>query len=90
MKTFSMRARAALATFLCVVAFPALALAQEFVKISGKEADDVPAGPFVGIAYGFIWIAILAYVVSVARGLNRVRGELDDLRRKLDGVSGKQ
>jgi CcmD family protein len=79
-----------MATFLCVVAFPALALAQEFVKISGKAADEVPAGPFVGIAYGFIWVAILAYVISVARGLNRVRGELDDLRRKVDVASGKR
>ena len=46
----------------------------------------MPAGPFVGIAYGFIWVAILAYVVFVARGVGRVRGELDDVRRKLDAA----
>jgi CcmD family protein len=88
--TRTRRARAALTALLCVVVFPALAFAQEFVKISGKQADEVPAGPFVGIAYGFIWLAILGYVVFVARGLGRVRGELDELRRKLDAASGKR
>jgi CcmD family protein len=80
------RAVAALTAF----ALPAVAFAQEFVKVSGKEADEVPAGPFVGIAYGFIWVAILAYVVFVARGLGRVRGELEDLRRKIDAAGGKR
>jgi CcmD family protein len=84
------RARAALMVLLAAVAFPAVASAQEFVKISGKTADEVPAGPFVGIAYGFIWVAILAYVVFVARGLGRVRAELDELRRKLDAAGGKR
>jgi CcmD family protein len=81
MKSFS-RALAALTAF----AVPAVAFAQEFVKVTGKEADEVPAGPFVGIAYGFIWVAILAYVVFVARGLGRVRGEIEDLRRKVDAA----
>jgi CcmD family protein len=88
--TRTMRARAALTALLGVVIFPALAHAQEFVKISGKAADEVPAGPFVGIAYGFIWLAILGYVVFVARGLGRVRGELEELRRKLDAAGGKR
>jgi CcmD family protein len=67
------------------LAAPALAFAQEFEKVTGKVADEVPAVPFVGIAYGFIWIAILGYVVFVARGVARVRGDIDELRRKLDG-----
>jgi CcmD family protein len=69
---------------------PALAFAQEFQKVEGKLTEDVPAGPFVGIAYGFIWIAILAYVLFVARGLARVRGEVEALRRKLDEAGGKR
>jgi CcmD family protein len=73
-----------------VVAVPAAALAQEWEKVQGKVADEVPAGPFVAIAYGFIWIAILGYVLFVARGLSRVRGELEDLRRKIDGASSKR
>src|SRR5207244_5979990 len=33
-----------------------------FVRVEGKQADEIPAVPFVGIAYGFIWIAVLVYV----------------------------
>jgi CcmD family protein len=74
-------------TTVTVACLPVLAHAQEFEKVTGKVVDEVPAGPFVGIAYGFIWIAILGYVLFVARGLARVRGDIADLRRKLDGKS---
>jgi CcmD family protein len=80
------RACAALVAAVATLAVPALALAQEFQKVDGKLGEEVPAGPFVGIAYGFIWIAILAYVLYVARGLGRVRGDLEELRRKLDAA----
>jgi CcmD family protein len=65
---------------------PAAALAQEFQKVEGKLADDVPAVPFVGIAYGFIWLAVLVYVFVLGRGLGRVKTEIEDLRRRLDGA----
>jgi CcmD family protein len=80
------RALAALAAFVATASLPALALAQEFQKVEGKLADEVPARPFVALAYGFIWVAILAYVVFVARGLGRVRGDVEELRRKLDAA----
>jgi CcmD family protein len=83
MKTLG-RLSAALATFAALIALPAAALAQQFEKVRGAATDEVPAGPFVGIAYGFIWVAILTYVFFVARGVARVRGELDDVRRKID------
>jgi CcmD family protein len=79
-----------LVAFATTAALPALAFAQQFEKVQGKVADEVPAGPFVGIAYGFIWVALLGYVLFVAKGLARVRGELDDLRRKVDAASGKR
>lgn len=69
-----------------VLAAPGLALAQEFQKVEGKIADNVPAVPFVGIAYGVIWLAVLVYVLVVARGLGRVNAELAELRRKVDGA----
>jgi CcmD family protein len=69
---------------LLALAAPLSALAQQFEKVQGAPAQEVPAVPFVAIAYGFIWVAILVYLVSVARGLGRVRNELGDLRRKLD------
>jgi CcmD family protein len=81
-------AGAAAALFLAVLLSPAVLAAQEFQKVEGRVADEIPAVPFVGYAYGFIWVAVLAYVVYVARGLNRVSSEVDELRRKLDGTSG--
>jgi CcmD family protein len=80
-------ALASAAAALTVVFTPALAFAQEYEKVSGKVTEEVPAVPFVGIAYGFIWVAILGYVVFVARGVGRVREDIDELRRKLDGKS---
>jgi len=65
---------------------PGLALAQEFQKVEGPLRPELPATPFVAAAYGFIWIAILVYVLVVARGLSNVRKDLADLRKKLDGA----
>ena len=72
-----------LAGALCWLA-PALAVAQEFEKVSGAAREELPAGRFVAAAYGFIWIALLIYVVAIARGLGRVRQELGALKKKLD------
>ena len=68
-----------------VLAAPAAALAQEFQKVdeTKKLADNVPAVPFVGIAYGVIWVAVLVYVLAVARGLGRISSEMDELKRKI-------
>jgi hypothetical protein len=63
---------------------PALAVAQEFEKVSGAAREELPAGRFVAAAYSFIWIALLIYVVSIARGLGRVRQDLAGLKKKLD------
>jgi CcmD family protein len=63
---------------------PAVAVAQEFVKVENAAREQLPAPEFVGAAYGFIWFAILVYVFFVARGLGRVRAEVEDLRRRLD------
>ena len=62
---------------------PALAVAQEFQKVSGPLREELPATPFVAAAYGFIWIALLAYVVLLARGVGRVRKDLAELRAKI-------
>ncbi len=63
---------------------PALAAAQVFEKVSGAVREELPAGRFVAAAYGFIWIAVVVYVVSIARGLGRVRKELGDLKSRID------
>jgi CcmD family protein len=84
--TKARRTLLAIAALAITTLAPALALAQEFVKVEGKAGEEVPAVPFVAIAYGFIWVAILAYVVFVARGVSRVRGEIEELRRKVDAA----
>jgi CcmD family protein len=63
-------------------------MAQQYQKVEGPIADNIPAVPFVGIAYGVIWAAVLVYVLVVGRGLGRVNQELGELRRKLDGGAG--
>jgi CcmD family protein len=78
---------------LCQVLVAALvgaapARAQDFVKVADDAREQLPATPFVGVAYGFIWVAILVYVFGVARRLGRVQGELEDLRRRLDRGPG--
>ena len=69
--------------FAALALAPALAVAQEFQKVSGPLREELPATPFVAAAYGFIWIALLAYVVLLARGVGRVRKDLAELRGKI-------
>ena len=45
------------------------------------------AGPLVATAYGFVWIAVLGYVVYLGRGIRRVDGELAELESKLKSLS---
>ncbi len=60
------------------------ALAQQFEKVENIPRQEIPAGRFVSIAYGIIWLAILAYIVIVAAGVKRVDQEIADLKRKVD------
>ena len=73
----------ALGTLASLALAPALAVAQEFQKVSGPLREELPATPFVAAAYGFIWIALLAYVVWLARGLGGVRKDLAELSAKI-------
>ena len=61
------------------------ALAQEFVKVADGSREQLPATPFVGLAYGFIWLALLLYVLHTARELGRLDRALTQLRRRLEG-----
>ena len=75
--------RAALAAVVLAVSSGA-ALAQQFEKVENIPKQEIPAGRFVGIAYGIIWLAVLTYVLFVAGGLKRVNQEIADLKRKVD------
>jgi CcmD family protein len=76
-----------LAVLAAALLAPAAALAQEFQKVDRPAGEQIPAVTFVAIAYSFIWVAVLVYVLFVARALGRVRGEITDLRRKLDSAA---
>jgi CcmD family protein len=60
------------------------ALAQQFEKVENLPRQEIPAGRFVAIAYGIIWLAILTYVVIIAAGVKRVNQEIADLKSKVD------
>ena len=75
--------RAAALAAIAVAAWSGAAVAQQFEKVENIPKQEIPAGRFVSIAYGIIWLAVLAYVVFVAGGLKRVNQEIADLKRKL-------
>jgi len=60
------------------------ALAQVFDKFNESAREEMPATPFVAGAYAFIWVALLAYVFLIARGLRRAEADVAELRRRLD------
>jgi len=69
-------------------ALPALA-ADEFEPVNEAARVKTDPNPFILAAYGFIWVAVLVYVVMVARGLGKTQGEVEALRRRIDGGGGK-
>jgi len=54
-----------------------------FVPVSQlPPAEELPPGPLVLGAYGFIWAAVLGYVWSLARRLNAVQKDFDALAKR--------
>ena len=60
------------------------AFAQQFEKVENLPRQEIPAGRFVAIAYGIIWLAILTYVAIVASGIKRANQEIAELKRRLN------
>jgi CcmD family protein len=78
------RIRIALFAAVALVAWTGTRSRRSSRRSKTSEAGD-PAGRFVSIAYGIIWLAVLAYVVMVAAGLKRVNQEIADVKRKRIG-----
>jgi len=58
---------------------------EEFVPIDQlPPSEQLPGGVFVVIAYGFIWIAAMAYLGSIWRRLGRVQNEIETLRQRAE------
>jgi CcmD family protein len=77
--------------FAVLLTAPAVATAsqpqppKEFVPIDEvPPGEQIPAINMVAAAYGFVWVAVMGYVWSIARRLKHVETELADLesRRK--------
>ena len=49
-----------------------------------KPQDTIPAPRLVAAAYGFVWVAVLAYVWSVRKRLTTVERELQAISRRVD------
>ena len=61
--------------------------AEGFVPVNGdmmQKGESIPASRLVGLAYGFIFAAVLVWVASVARRSRRVEEDMDALKRKLE------
>jgi CcmD family protein len=73
---------------LAVLLAPSLVAGQpqppkEFVPVDEvPPGEQIPAINLVAAAYGFVWIAVLGYVWSIARRLKQVESELDDLQSR--------
>ena len=54
-----------------------------FVPVSQlPPTEELPPAPLVLGAYGFIWVAVLVYVWSIARRLNAVQKDFDALSKR--------
>lgn len=56
----------------------------EFVPLREvPRTEQIPAAPFVFIAYAIVWLAVLFYVWTLWRRQGRVEKELHELQHKL-------
>ncbi|MGE0865836.1 MAG: CcmD family protein [Vicinamibacterales bacterium] len=55
----------------------------EFVPVDDiPQGEQIPAFTMVAAAYGFVWVALLGYVWSLASRLQKVEAELADLESR--------
>lgn len=58
--------------------------------MNGPTVDEsIPAGPLLAAAYGFVWLAVLGYVLLTGRGLRKVETDLAELDAKISKLSKK-
>jgi hypothetical protein len=69
---------------------PARGLAQTFEKFNESARDQLPSSPFVAGAYAFIWLALLTYVLVLARGLRSAQNDIQSLKRRVQERDGVQ
>jgi CcmD family protein len=56
----------------------------EFVPVDSVPlSDQLPAAPLLVSAYAFVWLAVMLYLWSIWRRLNKVEDEMRALAQKL-------
>jgi CcmD family protein len=56
----------------------------EFVPVDSlPAADQLPAAPLLVTAYAFVWLAVMVYLWSIWRRLNKVEDEMRALAQKV-------
>ncbi len=86
-----MRLRRLLIAFTSFVLLSAPAMAwqppagqSEFVPVDSVPlSDQLPAAPLLVTAYAFVWIAVMVYLWTIWRRLNKVEDEMRALTQKL-------
>lgn len=59
---------------------------EEFVPVKDlPQQEQLPGGPLVIAAYGFVWAALLVYVWTIWRRLGKVEREMRDLAARMKG-----
>ena len=60
-----------------------------FVPIKDlPAAEKLPAAPFLVVAYAFVWIALMVYLWTIWRRLNKVEADMQALERRVTQRSG--
>jgi CcmD family protein len=60
-----------------------------FVPVTPETAvEQLPAAPLLIVAYAFVWVALLVYVWSIWRRLEKVEREMHALEQRGSGTRG--
>jgi CcmD family protein len=57
--------------------------AQSFQAVEGAVQEDVPGGPLLLLGYGVLWVALLLYLIRLARQQQVLQRDLNRLERAL-------
>lgn len=61
----------------------------EFVPVSSlPPAEKMPAAPFLIAAYAFVWVALMFYLWTIWRRLNKVEADMRTLEQRAASRSG--
>lgn len=69
---------------------PGGAATDGFVPLDSlPPGEQLPAAPLLITAYAFVWVLLMAYLWSIAKRLRKVESEMETLRRRTPGATGR-